>query len=282
MNNAKQTIWHKAYERALETITSLRNHCDFKYEKDSKNATKVRVLNAVRPAVRNYVPGTAITRDAISSTSQDIDIDQFRYFNIGFDDILKAQTVPGALEASAKEGGLALSEEGDKYVASLVKAGVEAATPTIASVNAGTPTKTNALDKVEDGFEVLYGNNCKVSETYWLEVCPKFHKVLRPSLTELLTNNVEMAKKGIVGKYGNANITIENLLPTGKSSSSASADDTCYNILRTEHAIAFIEQINKVEAYRPQDSFEDALKGLYAFGAKVVRPDEIVVIKTAM
>ena len=277
MNDAKQIIWHKAYERALETITSLRNHCDFKYEKDSKNATKVRVLNAVRPTISTYVPGTAITREAISATSQDIDINQFKYFNIGLDDIIKAQTVPGAMEATAKEGALALSEEGDKYVASLVKAGVEADTPTIASTTATVPTKSNALDLVEDGFEVLYGNNCKVSETYWLEVCPKFHKVLRPSITELLTDNVDMAKKGIVGKYGNANITIENLLPKGQTTS---ANDTTYNILRTEHAVAFVEQINKVEAYRPQDSFEDALKGLYAFGAKVVRPAEIVVIKT--
>ena len=277
MNDAKQIIWHKAYERALETITSLRNHCDFKYEKDSKNAKTVRVLNAVRPTVNTYVPGTAITREAISATSQDINIDQFKYFNIGIDDIVKAQSVPGAMEATAKEGALALSEEGDKYVASLVKAGVEATNPTIASTTATAPTKDNALELVEDGFEILYGNNCKVSESYWLEVCPKFHKVLRPSITELLTNNVEMAKKGIVGKYGNANITIENLLPKGQTTS---ANDTTYNILRTEHAVAFIEQINKVEAYRPQDAFEDALKGLYAYGAKVVRPDEIVVIKT--
>ena len=277
MENAKQIIWHKAYERALETITSLRNHCDFKYERDSKNAKTVRVLNAVRPTVNTYVPGTAITREAISATSQDINIDQFKYFNIGIDDIVKAQSVPGAMEATAKEGALALSEEGDKYVASLVKAGVDASTPTITSTTATAPTKDNALELVENGFEILYGNNCKVSESYWLEVCPKFHKVLRPSITELLTNNVEMAKKGIVGKYGNANITIENLLPKGQTTN---ANDTTYNILRTEHAVAFIEQINKVEAYRPQDAFEDALKGLYAFGAKVVRPDEIVVIKT--
>ena len=277
MNDAKQIIWHKAYERALETITSLRNHCDFKYERDMTNADTVYILNAVRPTVRTYVPGTAITREAISATSQDINIDQFKYFNIGIDDIVKAQSVPGAMEATAKEGALALSEEGDKYVASLVKAGVEATNPTIASTTATAPTKDNALELVEDGFEILYGNNCKVSESYWLEVCPKFHKVLRPSITELLTNNVEMAKKGIVGKYGNANITIENLLPKGQTTS---ANDTTYNILRTEHAVAFIEQINKVEAYRPQDAFEDALKGLYAYGAKVVRPDEIVVIKT--
>ena len=132
--------------------------------------------------------------------------------------------------------------------------------------------KTNVIDHVEAGFEVLYGNNCKTSEKYWLEVCPKMYRFLRPAMTEVLTDNVEMAKKGIVGRYGNADITIENLLATDETS--------CYNQLRTEHAVAFDEQIDKVEAYRPQDAFEDALKGLYVFGALVTRPNEIVVLKT--
>lgn len=267
---AQQTIWHKAYERALETITSMRNHCDFKYSKDSKNAKEVKILNAVRPTVKNYVPGTPIEKEYISATDMTLKLDQFFYFNIALDDIHEAQSVAGAMEATAKEGTLALAEEGDKYVASLVKAGVEGGT--IEAVEGGAVTKTNAVDKLEDAFAVLYGNNCKVSESYWLEIDPSFHKVLRPSLTELLTNNVEMAKKGIVGRYGNANVTIENLL--------AKDDTSVYNQLRTEHAIAFVEQINKVEAYRPQDAFEDALKGLYVFGGLVTRPQEIVVLKT--
>ena len=272
MEVAMQTIWHQAYIRALETITSMRNHCDFKCSKESKNAKEVKILNAVRPTVKQYVPGVGIEKEYISATDMTLKLDQFYYFNIALDDIHEAQSVPGAMEASAKEGTLALAEEGDKYVASLVKAGVEAST--IEAIDCGTPTKTNAIDKVEDGFAVLYGNNCKVSEQYWLEVDPSFHKVLRPSITEVLTNNVEMAKKGIVGRYGNAYITIENLL---------ARDDThVYNQLRTEHAIAFVEQINKVEAYRPQDAFEDALKGLYVFGGLVTRPQEIVVLKTSI
>ena len=272
MNAAMQTIWHKAYERALETITSMRNHCDFKYSGDTKNAKEVKILNAVRPTVKNYVPGTPITKEYISATEMTLKLDQFRYFNIAIDDIHEAQSVAGAMEATAKEGSLALAEEGDKYVASLVKAGVAAGT--IEAVDGGALTKTNVVDKVEDCFAVLYGNNCKVSESYWLEVAPSMFKVFRPALTEVLTNNVEMAKKGIVGKYGNANVTIENLL--------AQADGSVYNQLRTEHAIAFVEQINKVEAYRPQDAFEDALKGLYVFGGLVTRPEEIVVLKSTI
>ena len=68
---ATQKIWHKAYEHALKDITSLRNHCDFKYEKDAQNADTVYILNAVRPTVRTYVPGTSIPRDAVDATRQE-------------------------------------------------------------------------------------------------------------------------------------------------------------------------------------------------------------------
>lgn len=272
MNVALQTVWHQAYERALETITSLRNHCDFKYERDSKNAKEVKILNAVRPTVKNYVPGTPIEKEYISVTDQILKLDQYRYFNIAIDDIAKAQSVPGAMETTAKEGTLALSEEGDKYVASLIKTAYTDST--ISKLTAGSVTKTNAVEKLEEGFAVLYGNNCRVTDTYHAEVCPKYFTALRQNLTELFTNNVEMAKKGYVGKYGNALVSIENLLPLGDE------DANVLNVLRTSKAIAFDEQIDKVESYRPQDAFEDALKGLYVFGAKIVRPNEIVVIPT--
>ena len=243
MDGAKQTIWHQAYIRALETITSLRNHCDFTFQKDAKNAKEVKILGAVRPNVRNYTPGTAITRDAVSSTSQTLAIDQAKYFNIGLDDVIKAQTVPGAMEATAKEGAAALAEEGDKYVAAIVKAGVEAQTNPIASTTAAAITKANAVEKVEDGFVVLYGKNVRANEDFYLEVSPNYYSKLRMSLTELFTDNVEMAKKGFVGKYGNALVSIENLLPTDTNAT------TRYNILRTSKAIAFVEQIDKIDEY---------------------------------
>lgn len=270
MDGAKQTIWHQAYIRALETITSLRNHCDFTFQRDAKNAKEVVILGAVRPEIRTYVPGQSISRDAVSSTSQVLPINQFKYFNIGLDDVIKAQTVPGAMEATAKEGSAALAEEGDKYVGAVIKTALDAGD--IESTEAATITKANAVEKVEDAFVILYGNNVRPNENFYLEISPNYYSKLRQSLTELFTDNVEMAKKGFVGKYGNALVSIENLLPNNGT-------NTRYNILRTSKAVAFVEQIDKVEAYRPEDSFEDALKGLYTFGAKVVRPDEIVVIK---
>ncbi len=277
ITNFQQTIWSKKFNQALETITSLRNHCDFKYEKDSKNAKEVKILNVVRPTIRTYVPGTALTREGATDGSMTLQINQFKYFDFEVDDVEKAQSVPGMMDELAREASRGLAEEGDKYVASLVKAGVEDATnPLAQSASVITLTKTNAVRSVEDGFAELYSKNCKVSDTFYLEVAPKPFTIYREALTELSTNNPEILKKGAVGKINNAYVCIENLLPTSTNG------QTVYNILRTSKAIAFAEQINKVEAYRPQDAFSDALKGLYTFGALITRPQEIYVIKTAV
>lgn len=321
MKDAMQTIWHQGYERALKTITSLRNHCDFKYERDTHNARKVIILNADKPLVRKYTPGTPIKRDAASVTKQEFEMDQMFYFNVGADHVDKAQTVPGALEAICEEGAIALSEKGDEYVATLVANGVNDGKVEV--IDGTNVTKANAVEKLEDGFVVLYRNNVPQNTTFYAETDPGYFSKIRQNLTELYTNNVEMAKKGVIGKYGNAMVTIENLLPKleptyalttdtdineGKTyfTRSGSSPDYVYteveapvkgslssyyeitkyakvlNFLRTKKAVAFAEQIEKVVNYEVQDGFETAQKGLYVYGGLLVRPKEIVCIKTSL
>ena len=282
VTNFQQTIWSKSIQKELKTITSLRNHCDFQYEKDTKNAKEVKILNVARPTISTYVKGTPITLEGLTDGSQTLQLNQYRYFNFEVEDIDKAQSVPGLMEDASRQASLGLAEEGDKYVASLIEAAVEDGTKPIGqSSSVISLTKTNAVASVEDGFAYLYGKNCRAKDTVYLEVAPKVFTIYRQALTELSTDNPEVLKKGAVGKINNAYVCIENLLPTGKTGT-GSTDDTYYNVLRTNKAIAFAEQIDKVEAYRPETAFQDALKGLYVFGAKIVRPDEIYVIKTAM
>ncbi len=317
MKNAMQTIWHQGYERALKTITSLRSHSDFKYEKDTHNARKVIILNADKPVVRKYTPGVSIKRDAANVTKKEFEMDQMFYFNVGIDHVDKAQTVDGALEAICEEGATALTEKGDEYVATLVANGVTAGSVEV--VDATSVTKNNAIEKLEEGLVKLYKNNVPQSTELYSENDPTFFSKIRQNLTELYTNNVEMSKKGIVGKYSNALITIENLLPkleptyakttdtevneakvyytesSGvyteveepvKASLSSYYEITAYakvlNFLRTKKAVAFCEQIEKVVNYEVQDGFETAQKGLYVYGGILVRPKEVVCIKTSL
>lgn len=278
ITNFQQTIWSRKFNKSLKKITSLRNHCDFKYEADSKNAKEVKILNVVRPTIKKYVPGTKIDREGATDGSMSLKIDQFYYFNYEIDDVDKAQSVPGMMEEFTDEATRGLSEKGDEYVAELVKVGVEATDDSKLgqSDSVITLSKSNAIRSVEDGFAYLYENDCKVTDTFYYEVAPKPFTVYREALTELSTNNPEILKKGAVGKINNAYVCIENLLPK------SDAGDAVYNVLRTNKAIAFAEQINKVEAYRPQDAFSDAIKGLYTFGALITRPKEIYVVKTAI
>ena len=282
ITNFQQTIWSASILRSLDKITSLRNHCNFQYEKDSKNAKEVKILSVNRPTIRTYVPGTALTRESASDSSQTLMLNQYRYFNFEVEDIVKAQSVPGLMEALTDEAGKGLALEGDMYVAQIVKEDVEGAKTVSMSSSVITLSATNAMSSVEDGFAALYANDCKVSDTFYLELAPKVFTTYRQQLTELSTNNPEILKKGAVGKINNAYVCIENCLPTGKKASGSATDDVHYNILRTDKAIAFAEQIDKVEHYRPEDAFTDAVKGLYVFGAKIIRPKEIYVMKTAM
>ena len=266
----QQTIWSKSILRSLEKITSLRNHCNFQYEKDSHNAKEVKILSVNRPTIRTYVPGTALVRESAADSSQLLKIDQYRYFNFEVEDIVKAQSVPGLMEALTDEAGKGLALEGDKYVAEVIKTAADGGEISVSTEI--TLNTSNAISSVEDGFATLYGKDCKVSDTFYLEVAPKVFTTYRQQLTELSTNNPEILKKGAVGKINNAYVCIENCLPESTTAH--------YNILRTEKAVAFAEQIDKVEKYRPEDAFTDAVKGLYVFGAKIVRPDEIYIMKT--
>ena len=270
ITNFQQTIWSKSILRSLEKITSLRNHCNFQYEKETKNAKEVKILSVNRPTIRTYTPGTPITRESATDSSILLPVNQYRYFNFEVEDIVKAQSVPGLMEALTDEAGKGLALEGDKYVASIIKTAADAAEVDVSEEIA--LTTSNAMASVEDGFATLYANDCKVSDTFYLEVAPKVFTTYRQQLTELSTNNPEILKKGAVGKINNAFVCIENCLPE--------SDTAYYNILRTDKAVAFVEQIDKVEKYRPEDAFTDAVKGLYVFGAKVIRPKEIYVMKT--
>ena len=270
VSHFQQTVWSKSILRSLDKITSLRNHCDFHYEKDSKNAKEVKILAVNRPTIRKYNPGTALVRESAADSSQTMYLDQFYYFNFEVEDIVQAQSVPGLMEALTDEAATGLTEQGDAYVGEVVKTAADASE--IAVSEEIELTTENAMGAVEDGFTKLYENDCKVSDSFYLELAPKVFTTYRQKLTELSTNNPEILKKGAVGKINNAYVCVENLLPK-----SATAH---YNILRTSKAIAFAEQIEKLEKYRPEDAFTDALKGLYVFGAKIVRPKEIYVMKT--
>lgn len=269
----KQTLWSRKIQNVLDTLTGLRTHSDYEFEGEIKAGNKLKITGSVRPTIGTYVPGTDIDIETIDGTDQELVIDQFKYFAVYFDNVDKAQSIPGVMENEAKECAKELHEEGDKYVASVMKAEIEKDGSTVAKGEAFTPTKANIVEKVEAGLVALYENNVKPTDELYGEFSPNVYSFLRQALTETLTNNVELAKKGAVGKYNNVLVCIENLLPRNN------ATTVRYNILRTSKAVAFAGQIDQIKATEKEKGFGDILKGLYVYGAKVVRPEQMYALQ---
>lgn len=273
--NFQQTIWSDKIQTQLDTLTTLKDHCDFQFEGDIVLAEKVKILGVVRPTIRTYIPGTDLIPEAGTDSAQFLDIDQFRYYDVYVDDIDKAQSVPGLIESLTSEANKGLAESADEYVATTVVNEITAgniAKSTSADVSGLTAATTQTL--LDGAFQKLYDNNCKVSDMFHLEITAEMYNKLRAAIVSLDTNNSDLIKKGYVGHYNNALVSLENKLGTWNDGTR----DTKLAMLRTSKAIAFAGQLQSVEAYRAEKGFSDGVKALYAFGVKVVRPEQIYVL----
>ena len=267
----KQTFWSNKIQSVLDTLTGLRTHSDYEFEGEIKAGDRLKITGTVRPTIGTYVPGVDIDIESLNGNDQELVIDQFKYFAVYFDNVDKAQSIPGVWRATSEQCAKELHEAGDKYVASVIKTAIEATGSTVGKSTAFTPTKANIVEKTEEALTALYANNVSPLTDFYGEYSPKMYSFLRQSLTELSTNNPELLKKGAVGRYNNVLVSIENLLPT----STANSSTIRYNIIRTGKAVAFAGQIDTIKAVEKEKGFGDILKGLYVFGAKVVRPEQI-------
>lgn len=271
ISNFQRTVWSAKIQKHLETITSLKNHCDFQFEGDMANAKEIKILGVNIPTIGTYTVNSDITIEAGTDSSQTLEINQKKYFAFQVDDVDKTQSTPGLIEALSDEAVKALSLEADKYVADVVKTAVVAGTVSKASSTDVSGLSDGGVALIEGAFKVLYDNNCKPNDKFFLEVTPELYTVMRPKMAALQTDNMDLIRKGFIGQYNNALVSIENCLATWNDGTR----DTKIAMLRTSKAVAFCGQINKVEAGRMEKRFADYVKGLYVFGAKVVRPEQV-------
>lgn len=265
----KQELWAQTIQNELDVLTGLFTHSDYSYTGEIKYGNKLHITGSTQPTVGDYVPGKDITIEDYSGDEQVLDIDTMKYIAMYFDDVDQAQSIPGVMENQCKVNAKYIKYEADKKVASTILKGVEDGDIEVIGT-AFTPTKANATEKVENALVKLYENNVNPVEDLWGEFSPKMYSSVRQSLTETLTNNVELAKVGAVGKYNNVNVCIENLLPVKET--------TRYNIIRTGKAVGFAGQVDKIERTRKEKGFGDIFKALYVCGCKVVRNEQIVVL----
>ena len=154
---------------------------------------------------------------------------------------------------------------------------------------AGTAALHNGMVGDAAGFRVLKSNNAKVASatvtgTYGTKVFTMSSASIAAG-TKFGQDLVGRTDIGTGGKKVTA-VTASTL-----TFSASVTGLSAHAILPTRHAVvagssiatSYAEQISKVEAFRPEKRFADALKGLHLYGSKVVRADALAVgtVKTS-
>ena len=270
------TVWAEAIEHELERNHVFVADTNRQYEGNvSKMGDTVRILGIGKPTVTTQVGGSISlnTAETVEDSAVSLLIDHVSYFNYLVDDIDKRQAVGGLMDALSTEASQALANETDLCVSAMSKAkGAKKKDTTAVQVTSGATGSglVNILEYIDSGLEKLYENDVKPDSEITLTVPPWFYIMLKQAYVKLDTDNSNMLENGKVGRYGNVIVRMSN---------NVCKDNTTSLIqLKTKKAIAFAQPLTHTEPYRPEAKFSDAVKGFILYGAKIVRPKEMIVL----
>lgn len=264
-------VWAESINRELERACVFVEDCNRQYEGNvSKKGDSVHILGVGKPTIktmeRKNASGKIDDAEEIEDTSVVLNINQIRYFNYMVGDIDKKQSVGGLMDALSQETAEGLANEMDKYIANMA---IDKSVPTLNKA-AIVVTKDNVLEILDEAIQKLQENDVNTGSGVTVTVSPRFYKLFKQAYIKNDTSNSDVIKNGKVAMYGSVTVKMSNNV-------CKTEDGAVDNIMiRTKRAIAFVNPYTHTEAYRPDNSFADAVKGFELFDGKVVRPKEIV------
>ncbi|MGM9380336.1 phage major capsid protein [Streptomyces antibioticus] len=231
----------------------------------------VRITSISRPTIGTYTPNsTVITPEELTDAQRTLVVDQSKYFAFKVDDVDKRQAKGDVMPQAMSEAAYGLRDVVDQYVASLYTQAQSANQLGTISVPVANPEYF--YTKIVVPLEVALTEANVPEEGRYMVVPPWLYgrALLDPNFinAEKSGDGGQALRNGYVGRAGTFTIYRSNNCPnpTGDDYVVTAGNST---------AISFAEQINKTEAYRPESSFSDAIKGLALYGAKVIRPEAL-------
>ena len=207
--------------------------------------------------------------------AQDLVIDQQKYFHIYVDDVDAVQSRPELMSEAMRLTAVKVAQTVDTFNQGLYTAAFNSTRQVI------DPTDGDA---VTDGHtEALIELKQKMSEAKlpeggrWLIVPPAMIARLEKYLLAQGSNSAftpassdEALRNGFAGRILGFDLYVTNVV-----NETGAADATKFNCIASQgaEALTFAQQITEIESYRPEKRFGDAVKGLYVYGAKIVKPN---------
>ena len=268
ISNFISTVWSETLIKQLDQEYIGVKNCnrDFEGEIRGKGST-VKICSVGDITISDYTKNTDLSDpQTLSDSATNLVIDQAKSFNFQIDDVDRAQSTPKLMELAMSQAAAALAEVADKYVYSLYTGVSSDNTETVAEL-----TEDNVVDSIISLREKLYANGVNSNIPLCLEVSPAVAVLILKAKLWTSSDNSSAMSNGALGNLVGFEVFV---------SPNVAVDSSGYTkcLARTKRAVAFAEQINEIEAYRPELRFADAVKGLHLYGAKIVYPKEICLL----
>jgi hypothetical protein len=293
LQNFIPQLWSDTILAAYRKKLVFGNIVNHDYEGQIRQMGDTVKINAIGDiTISNYTKDTDINPpQALTDAQTMLVISQAKYFNFEVDDIDAAQAHPAVMAEASSWAAFRAADTIDQFVAGFYTDAIAAntigssASPTIPVV--ATQANIGGGQTVYDYLVVLgqkLDEQFVPDEDRWMVVPPWVESLLIQDI-RWTSFNTPQARATIAdsldGAGGNANAMLGqihdftvyksvNAPHIGGTVGIAGSQDVV--IAGQRDALTFALGINKTEAYRPPYRFADALKGLYLYGAKTVRP----------
>lgn len=244
------------------------------YEGEIQDAGDVVKITSISdPTVATYTPnGTVITPEELTDAQRNLVIDQMKYFAYKVDDVDKAQAKGNVMPQATARGGYQFAKTADSFVASLYTGADAANQLGTVHISSGAIafTQLRLLALALDEADVPEDQRYVVARPWFWSLMLEETKFIDASARG---DGGATLRNGFVG-----HIPLLGMDAYKSNQAPLVTGDDYVVQAGVPQAITFAQQINKLEAYRPEDSFSDAVKGLHVYGGKLVRPSHIATL----
>lgn len=264
-NNFAPKVWAATILRTLEDNLVAKKICNTKYTGEIKKAGDAVYFNGLAdPTISSYT-GADISYEALQDSRITLLVDQADMFAFKVGDIEDAQAQMDIKGSQAQRAAYGLKKACDTYIMGLY-------TQAGKTVTAATVTSANVLSILGTYAQLLMESNVDESDM-WMVVPPWFKIKMELAGIKFQVNN------GLNGKGSMAwtdqlgfDIYVSNqVVNTGTVATPVSQI-----MAGSSMAIAFADQITETETLRAINTFDDLVRGLHLFGAKTIKPLELV------
>ncbi|MFG3338716.1 hypothetical protein [Glycomyces sp. NPDC048151] len=261
VDNFIPEIWAAATLAAIQDHAVVAALCNRGYEGEARRGNAVNITGVIPPEVKDYkAAGRTTEAEEIEDAATQVLIDQEKSFDFLVDDIDRTQAAGGFGDWTTA-AGRSVALDADRYITSRMVAEGTDATSTV-TVHAEDGDSTH--DVMRDMRKALSKASIDAADRYFL-MNPEFEALLLGSDAKITSVDTSGSPAGlreaIIGRYLGFTLVPTNSLPEA---------DVPQAVAFWAPAVAYVSQIDTVEAMRSHTKFADRLRGLHVYGARVL------------